>query len=79
MQRYILFAGNSKRPAGGYDDYIGSRNSVEALKKLATSCKVGKYHKPPSWADIVDVTTMGRLWSFRKGIWSENNAMPSNS
>jgi hypothetical protein len=79
MQRYILFAGNKKRPAGGYDDYIGSRNSVEALKKLAMSCKIGRYQKSPTWADIIDVTTMGRLWSLREGVWSENNAMPSNA
>jgi hypothetical protein len=78
MHRYILFAGK-RRPAGGFDDYVGSRNSVDALKKLALTCHVGGNGKAPHWADIIDLTTMGRLWSYRDGEWLENNIEPSNS
>lgn len=73
MGRYILFAGDEK-PAGGYNDYIGSRNSVEGLKKLAIDCAVGGYKQTPLWAHIVDVTTMGRLWSLLDGEWFEDES-----
>ena len=80
MQRYILFAGDNKYPAGGYDDYIGSRNSINALKQLALSCRTGGYKELPDWADIVDITTMGRLWSLRdKSEWYESDVLPVQS
>lgn len=79
MHRYILFAGDKKNFRGGYEDYIGSRTSVEALKKLAITCKVGGYKQQPDWADVVDITTMGRLWSLRDDKWVENTDAPSNS
>lgn len=60
MHRYILFACDL-RPAGGFNDYIGSRNSVGALKMLAVTCHVGGNGVAPHRADIVDATTMGRL------------------
>ena len=77
MHRYILFAGDTQDPKGGYNDYVGSRNGVEALKKLAISCRVGGYKQQPDWADIVDVTTMGRLWTLRDAEWIESDAEPS--
>lgn len=75
MSRYLLFAGDDK-PAGGYNDYIGSRNSVEGLKKLAVDCHAGGYKKTPMWAHILDVTTMGRLWTLRGGKWFEDDSPP---
>ena len=78
MHRYILFAGNSDIPNGGIDDYVGSRSTVNALKKLALVCHVGGNGDFPAWAHIVDVTTMGRLWSLDGDEWIDNNDEPAN-
>ena len=78
MQRYQLFAGNNRYPAGGFDDYIGSRKSIDAVKKLLITCRVGGYHQPPEWAHIVDTATMNRVWTFRNREWIKDNAGPSN-
>ena len=78
MRRYILFAGSGRHGAGGYDDYIGSRQSVEALKTLLINTRVGNRQVKADWADIVDVTTMSRVSSYREKEWFDNNDMPSN-
>lgn len=78
MHRYILFAGNTQKPNGGYDDYVGSRSTVAALKKLSIDCHIAGSGKLPKWAHIVDVSTMGRLWSLLDGVWIEDNAEPKN-
>lgn len=78
MQRYILFAGSGRHGAGGYDDYIGSRKTVGALKALLKVTSIGRKQAKPRWGDIVDVTTMSRVCSFRNNEWFDNKDLPSH-
>lgn len=41
MSRYLLFAGYGRKAAGGYDDYVGSRPSVDAMKLLFDKTNIG--------------------------------------
>ncbi len=51
MKRYALFAGDQYYPSGGWDDFIGTYDSVEDA--LEAEAKRTRH----DWYQIVDLTT----------------------
>jgi hypothetical protein len=55
MKRYLLFAGATYYPGGGWDDFVGHFDDVEdARRKGNELCNQEWYY----WFQIVDTTTM---------------------
>lgn len=60
MRRYLIFAGETFYPKGGWRDYVGQSNGYA----YATACAIHEYdklgtNKAPSgaWAHVVDTET----------------------
>lgn len=53
MKRYLLFAGDDYYPGGGWDDFMGSFDTIEECQAFGTDTKRGF-----DWYQIVDTTTM---------------------
>lgn len=54
MKRYLLFAGDTYYPAGGWDDFIDSFDSFEAAREDPKLVERSKY----GWWQIIDTVTM---------------------
>lgn len=65
MKKYLLFAGDYYYPAGGFNDFIGSFDSIDEAKQAYANC---------DWVHIVDSETekiiarMTRSWINNKNI-----------
>lgn len=53
MKRYLLFAGDIYYPGGGWDDFIGSFDTIEECQAFGKDPSRGL-----DWYQIVDTTTM---------------------
>jgi len=53
MKRYLLFAGDSRYPNGGWDDFVGDYESLE----LATKKAIKYIENGRDWWHIVDLKT----------------------
>ena len=56
-KRYILFAGEAYYPAGGWDDYIASFETLEEAKAAEKEKMKGYQY---DWSHVVDLHT-GRI------------------
>lgn len=56
MKRYLLFTGDCFYPCGGWDDFRGDFDSVDAAK----AAKLDR-HSRDDWFHIVDTETMAQL------------------
>lgn len=55
MKRYLLFAGEDYYPVGGWDDFIGSFDSLgEALARVTEEYAHSKYKTGFDWAHCID-------------------------
>lgn len=52
MKRYLLFSGDNYYPGGGWEDFRGDFDTVEAAK----AAKLDQ-HKHDDWYHIVDIET----------------------
>lgn len=48
---YLVFAGNTYYPMGGWSDFIGTAKTVDAARLLAL-------HEQHDWYEIVDLATL---------------------
>jgi hypothetical protein len=53
MNQYLVFAGETYYPCGGFKDFISSHTTLEDAQ-IARA----KAHKPQGWSHIVDLTTL---------------------
>jgi hypothetical protein len=55
MKRYLLFAGATYYPGGGWDDFVGHFDDVKEARKKGDEVlkEIGN-----DWFQIVDTTTM---------------------
>ena len=51
--RYLLFAGEDYYPAGGFDDFVGSYDTMEQAKETSLDNK--------NWAHIVSISVDGTI------------------
>ncbi len=51
-QRYIVFAGDTYYPGGGWDDLVGTYATLEEAKAAAADAK-----SKLDWAEIIDFDT----------------------
>lgn len=58
LKRYLVFACDSYYPAGGWDDFKGSYDTLDEAKAAALEAE--KVH---DWSDIVDCETGQRVSS----------------
>lgn len=56
MNQYLIFAGDSYYPAGGWEDCRGSMENLEAAKLYALALK-------KDWVQIVDTNTQRIVWT----------------
>ena len=64
MKRYALFGGLDYYPGGGWEDFIGTFDTIEeATRAVSGSGGVPYESKPrdPDWWHIVDLTTGERV------------------
>ena len=56
MKRYLLFAGSHYYPSGGFNDFIGSFDTIEEcqLEKNVTETHGDKSFSLYDWAHVVD-------------------------
>lgn len=59
FKRYLLFAGATYYPSGGWDDFVGSFDTTEQAKD-ALLAKGFDYY---DWAHIVDATDGAVVWA----------------
>jgi hypothetical protein len=50
MKQFLLFAGDTYYPGGGWDDFVGDFETVEAARNAAASCR--------DWWQVIDTATM---------------------
>jgi len=55
MKRYLAFAGETYYPGGGWEDYIGTYDTIEEARAVLKE----KYNH--GWWQIVDTTTMQEI------------------
>lgn len=53
MKRYLVFAGAAYYPWGGWQDFKGDFDTVEAATEFAKACDPDTYKK---WYQVVDTT-----------------------
>ena len=59
MKRYLLFSGSDYYPAGGWDDFINSFNTL--IEARAAGEESNKEDKDWKWFHIVDLKTGRRI------------------
>jgi hypothetical protein len=47
--KFLLFKGDNYYPSGGWDDFVGAYETLEAAKMAATDC---------DWAQVVDAVAL---------------------
>ena len=52
LKRYLVFAGESYYPLGGWDDLIGQYDTIEEARMATKS-----YQHSQLWAQIIDIVT----------------------
>lgn len=57
MKQYLLFVGETYYPAGGWDDFIDSFDSIEDARKDPRLAERSKH----GWHQIVDTKTMKEI------------------
>lgn len=60
MKRYLVFSGKDHYPRGGWEDFVGSFDTIDECGKSFTS-------EPNSWMHIVDSNTgevVARVYSI---------------
>jgi len=67
MKRYLLFAGSSYYPAGGWSDLAGNYDTLAEAVDAAVALK-------DDWYKIIDTTTMEPvkewiMWNEAEGRW----------
>ncbi len=69
MNKYLLFLGDDYYPSGGWDDFVGSFDSLhEAVERIKSE---DSHYK---WAHIVFdekiiITANGKMINFRESKW----------
>jgi hypothetical protein len=58
MKRFLLFSGDDFYPNGGWDDFSGDFDTVEAARTAAP--ETDDIYEP-KWWHIVDLTTMQKV------------------
>jgi hypothetical protein len=61
LNRYLIFGSYVYYPAGGWDDFLASKNELEQAKKCATAY-VGK-DASTKWAHVIDRRTGEEVYS----------------
>lgn len=54
MKRFLLFAGETYYPGGGWDDFVDDYDTLEEAEAKAKTLK-------ENWWDIVDTTTKTKV------------------
>jgi hypothetical protein len=57
VKRFLLFSFNTYYPSGGWQDFFGSFDSVDAAKVGYSECKDDNCDERPEWAHIIDTET----------------------
>ncbi|KKT86008.1 MAG: hypothetical protein UW85_C0008G0002 [Parcubacteria group bacterium GW2011_GWA1_Parcubacteria_45_10] len=63
MKQFLIFAGDTYYPSGGWQDFIGSENTKEEALLL-----MSKRHY--DWWQVVDSQTGNIVDSFSRGLWT---------
>lgn len=62
--KYLLFAGDTYYPSGGWDDFVGAFDSIDAAK-AGVDPKCG-------WAQVVDMNTLNEVAAL--GYWGHRGS-----
>ena len=57
MKRFLLFGGMSYYPGGGWTDFIGSFDTLEAVRDAGRDHR-DRWEDRPDWLHIVDTESM---------------------